>query len=133
MSRKWLPLAIIGGIVLVVGLFFISRYNSLISQAEAVDGQWANVQNVLQRRADLIPNLVETVKGYASHEKEVFEQIANARSKLAGARDPATASAAAASCMPPYRSASSHNSARPACGFPAPAPAWRSRPRAAAP
>jgi LemA protein len=63
-------------------------YNRFVSQEEAVKAQWAQVQNVLQRRNDLIPNLVETVKGYAAHEKEVFQQIADSRAKLAGARTP---------------------------------------------
>lgn len=91
MSRKWIPLAVIGGIVLILVLFSVSRYNSLVTKSEAVDNGWAQVENVLQRRADLIPNLVETVKGYASHEKEVFENVAEARAKLAGARGPAAA------------------------------------------
>ena len=64
-------------------------YNRFVSQEEAVKAQWAQVQNQLQRRNDLIPNLVETVKGYASHEQEVFQQIAESRSKLAGAQTPA--------------------------------------------
>ena len=55
---------------------------------KAVKAQWAQVQNQLQRRNDLIPNLVETVKGYASHEQEVFQQIAESRSKLSGAQTP---------------------------------------------
>ena len=66
-----------------------------MSQEEAVKAQWAQVQNQLQRRNDLIPNLVETVKGYASHEKEVFQQIAESRAKLSGAQTPADAIAAA--------------------------------------
>jgi LemA protein len=94
MSKKWVPLAVIGGIVLILVIFSVSRYNSLVSQREEVDGSWAQVENVLQRRADLIPNLVETVKGYAAHEKEVFTNIANARAKLAGARGPEEASKA---------------------------------------
>jgi LemA protein len=94
MSRKWIPLAVVGGLVLLVVLFSVSRYNSLVNQSETVDASWAQVQNVLQRRADLIPNLVETVKGYASHEKEIFESVANARSKLIGAKGPAQASKA---------------------------------------
>src|SRR6185436_12565171 len=64
-------------------------YNRFVSQEEGVKAQWAQVQNQLQRRNDLIPNLVETVKGYASHEQEVFQQIAESRSKLAGAQTPA--------------------------------------------
>ena len=94
MNRKWLPLAMIGGIVAILIFVSIGGYNSLVGKNEAVDNSWAQVQNVLQRRADLIPNLVATVKGYATHEKDVFENVANARSKLAGARTPAEAGAA---------------------------------------
>ena len=70
-------------------------YNTFVSQEEAVKAQWAQVQNQLQRRNDLIPNLVETVKGYASHEQEVFQAVADSRAKLAGATTPADAIAAA--------------------------------------
>jgi LemA protein len=94
MSKKWVPLAVIGGVVLVVVLFSVSRYNSLVSTSEEVDSSWAQVENVLQRRADLVPNLVETVKGFAAQEKEVFANIAEARSRLAGAQGPAEAGAA---------------------------------------
>jgi LemA protein len=92
--KKWIPLAVIGGIALIVILFSVSRYNSLVGRSEEVDGAWAQVENVLQRRADLIPNLVETVKGFAGHEKEVIGQVAAARAKLAGARGPEQAAAA---------------------------------------
>jgi len=60
-------------------------YNEMVQMKEAVDSAWAQVQNQLQRRNDLIPNLVEVTKGYASHEKEIFEAVANARSRLIGA------------------------------------------------
>jgi LemA protein len=70
-------------------------YNRFVSQEEAVKAQWAQVQNQLQRRNDLIPNLVETVKGYATHEESVFREIAESRSKLAGATTPADQIAAA--------------------------------------
>jgi LemA protein len=70
-------------------------YNKFVSQEEAVKAQWAQVQNQLQRRNDLVPNLVETVKGYASHESEVFEEVAASRAKLAGATTPADQMAAA--------------------------------------
>ncbi len=63
-------------------------YNRFTSQEEAIKGQWGQVENQLQRRNDLIPNLVETVKGYASHEKEVFQSIADSRARLAGAQTP---------------------------------------------
>jgi LemA protein len=89
-----MPLAIVGAIAVVLVMFGVSRYNALVGKRETVDNSWAQVQNVLQRRADLIPNLVATVKGYAAHEKEVFEHLADARAKLAGARTPAEASAA---------------------------------------
>ncbi len=60
-------------------------YNTLVSEKETVNAAWSQVENQLQRRNDLIPNLVETTKGYAAHEKEIFENIANARSRLIGA------------------------------------------------
>ncbi|SRR6266566_2364516 len=89
---------VVGGVlllILVVGALFMSGlYNRLVAQDQQVQSAWAQVQNVLQRRADLIPNLVETVKGYATHEKEVFEAVAEARSRLAGATSPAEAAAA---------------------------------------
>lgn len=89
---------IVAGIVLLVlaagGMLAASLYNRLVAQDEQVTSEWAQVQNVLQRRADLIPNLVETVKGYAAHEKEIFESVAEARGRLAGATSPKEAAAA---------------------------------------
>jgi LemA protein len=93
-NRRWMPLAIIGGLVLILALVGVSKYNGLVTRRENVNTAWAQVQNVLQRRADLIPNLVNTVKGYAAHEKEIFEHIADARAKLSGAKTPAEATAA---------------------------------------
>jgi LemA protein len=63
-------------------------YNAFVSQEEAIKAQWAQVENQLQRRNDLIPNLVETVKGIAQQERDVFGQIADSRAKLAGAQTP---------------------------------------------
>jgi LemA protein len=63
-------------------------YNKFTTQEEAIKAAWAEVQNQLQRRNDLIPNLVETVKGYAAHEEGVFKEIADARAKLSGATTP---------------------------------------------
>jgi LemA protein len=63
-------------------------YNRFVGQEEAIKTQWAQVENQLQRRNDLIPNLVETVQGYAQQERDVFGQIADSRAKLAGARTP---------------------------------------------
>ena len=70
-------------------------YNKFVGQEEAVKAQWAQVQNQLQRRNDLIPNLVETVKGYASHEEGVFKEIAESRSRLLNAKSPEESIAAA--------------------------------------
>jgi LemA protein len=83
-------------LVLVVGCSLMGRYNSFVRQNEQIDAAWAQVENVLQRRSDLIPNLVETVKGYAAHEREVFENVAAARARLAGATSPEEAAAASA-------------------------------------
>ena len=63
-------------------------YNTFVSQEEGIKSQWAQVQNQLQRRNDLIPNLVETVKGYAAHEEGVFKDIADSRSRLLAAKSP---------------------------------------------
>jgi LemA protein len=63
-------------------------YNTFVSQEEAIKAQWAQVENQLQRRNDLIPNLVETTKGYATHEEAVFKDIADARAKLLAAKSP---------------------------------------------
>src|SRR5438093_11791346 len=75
------------GLLLVLPLCGCS-YNKFVSQEEAVKSQWAQVENQLQRRNDLIPNLVETVKGYAQHEEGVFKEIADARSRLLAAKSP---------------------------------------------
>lgn len=64
-------------------------YNTFVSQEEAVKAQWAQVENQLKRRSDLIPNLVATVQGFAQQERDVFQAIADSRAKLAGARSPA--------------------------------------------
>lgn len=72
---------IIIAVVAAVVLWCITSYNGLVSKEENVDSQWANVESSYQRRSDLIPNLVETVKGYASHEKETLQGVIEARSK----------------------------------------------------
>src|SRR5258708_35864899 len=76
-------------IALMLGSSFIGRRNQMAVKREAVNAAWAQVDGVLQRRADLIPNLVETVKGFAAQEQTVFGDIAKARSALLGAHSPA--------------------------------------------
>ena len=84
--------AIVLGVLLLFGLILggkvVGTRNDLVVQREAVSAAWSQVDVVLQRRADLIPNLVSTVQGYAKQEKDVFTAIANARSALIGARNP---------------------------------------------
>src|SRR5260370_12650893 len=70
-------------------------YNTFVGQEEAIKAQWSQVENQLQRRNDLIPNLVETVKGYAQHEEGVYKDIADARARLLGAKSPEETIAAA--------------------------------------
>lgn len=86
-------IAVIAVIVIIAGMLF-SSYNGMVSMNENVTGKWAQVENQLQRRSDLIPNLVNTVKGYAAHESDVFKAVADARAKLGGAQTVAEASAA---------------------------------------
>lgn len=84
MKGKGLIIAVIVLLLLVV-LPFFGSYNSLVALEEQVNNRWSQVENQLARRADLIPNLVETVKGYAAHESAIFTEIADARSRLLGA------------------------------------------------
>lgn len=82
-------------ILLILILALAGSYNRLVNLDEQVNNNWSQVENQLQRRVDLIPNLVETVKGYAAHEKEVIDGVSAARAKLAGAlTDPEAAAAA---------------------------------------
>ena len=89
MSKGLKTLLIIVGIIILIIVipysFIKGTYNNLVTMDESVKGAWAQVENQLQRRYDLIPNYVETVKGYAAHEKEVFVKVTEARSKVAGA------------------------------------------------
>src|SRR5215217_8054472 len=84
-------------LVAVIAAFPVTgcSYNKFVGQEEAIKSQWAQVENQLQRRNDLIPNLVETVKGYAQHEEGVFKEIADARSRLLAAKSPEETIAAA--------------------------------------
>ena len=86
---KLMRVGIIAAVVVAVVLGTAScSYNRFVNQEEAVKTQWAEVENQLQRRNDLIPNLVESVKGVAQQERDVFGQIADSRARLAGARTP---------------------------------------------
>lgn len=87
-------LYIVLGVVVIVVLWFIATYNKLITAKNAADSSWSDIDVQLKRRYDLIPNLVETVKGYAGHEKSIFEQLATARAAAMGAKTPAEHAAA---------------------------------------
>ena len=80
MKKTWTIITVIAVIAILVS-YSISSYNSLVTQDESVSTAWSNVENQYQRRADLIPNLVNTVKGYAAHEKETLDAVVSARSK----------------------------------------------------
>ena len=85
MKKKGLvTIIIIAVVVLVIYLWFKSGYNAMVMKQEAVQAQWAQVENVYQRRADLIPNLVATVKGYAEHEQGTLTAVIEARAKATG-------------------------------------------------
>lgn len=85
MSKGMIALIVIVGIVVIILATCVGKYNSIVTLNENVSTAWSQVENVLQRRLDLIPNLVNTVKGYAAHEKDVFIQVTEARSKVGGA------------------------------------------------
>lgn len=78
---KKVTIIILVAVVAIIAFWAISGYNSLVGMDENVSNQWANVETQYQRRADLIPNLVNTVKGYAAHEKETLEGVITARSQ----------------------------------------------------
>lgn len=88
MKKIFGPIGIIVIILVVLALLFIPKYNSLVTAEESVVSKWAQVENQLQRRYDLIPNLVESVKGYANHEKEVIASITEARAQMGSAHSP---------------------------------------------
>lgn len=86
MKRGLGSIIIVIAVILVLGaMMVLPNYNSLVTLDEDVRGKWSQIDNQLQRRADLIPNLVNTVKGYAAHEEKIFTEVSKAREKLIGA------------------------------------------------
>jgi len=85
---------IILGLVVLFAIFLVALYNGLVQKRNRVDNAWAQIDVQLKRRRDLIPNLIETVKGYAAHERGTFEAVTQARAAAAGAQGPAQTAAA---------------------------------------
>ena len=90
---SWVLIVIVVVVVLLV-IYVIALYNGLVQKRNRVDNAWAQIEVQLKRRRDLIPNLVETVKGYAAHERGTFEAVTQARAAAAGAQGPAQTAAA---------------------------------------
>lgn len=89
---EWLiPVLIVVAVVVLIGIYLWATYNSLVQLNVRVDEAWSGITVQLKRRADLIPNLIETVKGYASHEKAVFENVTRARAETLAATSPGEA------------------------------------------
>ena len=96
MKKGLIVLIAIVGIVVVIGMALAGSYNGLVEKQNEVEGKQAEIATQLQRRADLIPNLVNTVKGYAKHEEKIFTEVADARSRLLSAQGPAAKAEAGA-------------------------------------
>ena len=89
---EWLvPVAIVVAVVVIAGIYLWATYNSLVSLGTRVDEAWSGIGVQLRRRADLVPNLIESVKGYAAHERVVLENVTQARAESLGAATPAEA------------------------------------------
>ena len=92
---EWLvPVLIVVGVIVIIGIYLWATYNSLVQLNVRVDEAWSGITVQLKRRADLIPNLIESVKGYASHEKAVFENVTRARAETLSVAGPAEAGVA---------------------------------------
>lgn len=85
MKKGWIIFGSIVILILIIIGTYVTNYNRLVTFNESIDSSWAQVENQLQRRLDLIPNLINTVKGYMKHEKDIFVHVADARSKLLSA------------------------------------------------
>lgn len=94
MGKVGAAIGVVLVIIAIIAVSLVGTYNGLVRQDQEVKAQWAQIDNQLKRRADLIPNLVETVKGFAAQEKSIMTEVAEARAKLAGANTPADAAAA---------------------------------------
>jgi LemA protein len=90
---SWVAIVVLAVLVLAV-LYLVVLYNGLVQKRNRVDNSWAQIEVQLKRRRDLIPNLVETVKGYAAHERGTFEEVTEARAAATGAQSPAEVGAA---------------------------------------
>lgn len=99
MSTGLIVLLVIVGLAVLAGLFLMATYNSLVKLKVRVEEAWSDITVQLKRRADLIPNLIETVKGYAAHEREVFERVTEARSAVVNATNQGPAETAKAENM----------------------------------
>lgn len=89
---EWLvPVIVIVGILVIAGIYLWATYNALVALNVRVDEAWSDITVQLKRRADLLPNLIETVKGYAAHEKAVFENVTRARAETLNVESPAEA------------------------------------------
>ncbi|TFC85154.1 LemA family protein [Cryobacterium sinapicolor] len=92
---EWLiPVLIVVALVVIIGIYLWATYNSLVTLKVRVDEAWSDITVQMKRRADLIPNLIETVKGYAAHERAVFENVTKARAESLNAQGPAESAAA---------------------------------------
>lgn len=92
---EWLvPLIVVVALVVILGVYLWATYNSLVTLNVRVDEAWSDITVQLKRRADLIPNVIDSVKGYASHERQVFESVTQARAETLQAQGPAEASVA---------------------------------------
>lgn len=87
MRKLLIPLGVIVGFFIILAIIFAPKYNQFVNLEEEVNQKESQIETQLQRRGDLIPNLVSTVQGYASHEEEIFTDIAEARSRLSGAEN----------------------------------------------
>lgn len=94
MTATTISVLVIGVLVLLIGVWMVATYNRLVHRRNRVDNAWAQIDVQLKRRRDLVPNLVETVRGYATHESSTFEAVTRARAAAAAASSPAEAAAA---------------------------------------